>query len=108
MPQTPAPAMPSAPATASGDDYDALMNSLEGENKAAETSQSLTETFAAQSVEILTRAVYAQWLHLGKNGGNSIFYCLRPYGAPWGSHQAMKDSVKKFLSVVHQPRAQAL
>ena len=29
-----------------------------------------------------------------------IFYCLRPYGAPWGSHQAMKDSVKKVLNVV--------
>ena len=53
-------------------DFDAFITALEAETKAAETSQLLMETFAAQSVEVLTRAVYAQWVHLGKNGGNSI------------------------------------
>ena len=74
MPDVPVSAMPGSDfnARAPTEIFTAYMDSLEGEIKAAEASLSLAQQFAAQSTEILTRGIHAQWLHLGKNGGNSI------------------------------------
>ena len=74
MPDVPVSAMPGSDfnARAPTEIFTAYMDSLEGEIKAAEASLSLAQQFATQSTEILTRGIHAQWLHLGKNGGNSI------------------------------------
>ena len=74
MPDVPVSAMPGCKFNARAPIavFTAYMDSLEGEIKAAEASLSLAQQFAAQSTEVLTRGIHAQWLHLGKNGGNSI------------------------------------